>query len=135
MAEIDDAKVAELYEKHGGDMDAVAQELGMAPAEFDQIEPEVSTEPVFISPDRTRPRLVGRPELRQYMISIRHMYETGWPRADKAVIERARRAYDAGYVEMCQARDGNWIILYSIRRKKKALARNWFTPLPEVAQP
>lgn len=55
----------------------------------------------------------GRPELRKYIVTIRHVNGI-W--SDFGVIERARKDYDDGKVELCQARDGNNIILYAIPR-------------------
>lgn len=57
----------------------------------------------------------GRPELRQYIVAIRHADAPGWQ--SSTMLDNARRDYDAGMVELCQARDGNNIILYSIPRR------------------
>lgn len=57
----------------------------------------------------------GRAELRKYAVARRHV-DGGWdPRSDK--IKFAKDAYDRGVSEMCQARDGFWIVMYSIPRK------------------
>lgn len=59
----------------------------------------------------------GRKELRPWLIS-RKASGDAWPEADKAKIEAARDDYDAGAVEVCQGRDGDFILLYRIPRKR-----------------
>lgn len=60
----------------------------------------------------------GRKEMRQYIISRRHVDEH-WPQKDEEAINRARREYDKGNIEMCRGRDGLYEILYRIPRKVK----------------
>lgn len=123
----DEDQFHELYEKHGGDLEAVASELGLNSADLDAFLPDVPAEPLFISETRVRPENLGRASMRPFLISVRHIYEPGWPRADKEKLEQARRDYDAGLVELIQGRDGNWILQYRVWRKQKARARSWFT--------
>ena len=63
---------------------------------------------------------LGRPELQQYIVG-RTIAGEPWPVS--TYIEKARSDYDAGLVEMCQGRDGNWIILYAIPRTKPDYGR------------
>lgn len=44
----------------------------------------------------------------------------GWDNKDPAIVE-AREKHDAGTHEMCRARDGDWLILYAIPRKRPAV--------------
>lgn len=59
----------------------------------------------------------GKKELRPWLVS-RKASGDAWPEADKEKIEKAREAYDDGITEMCQGRDGDFILLYSIPRKR-----------------
>lgn len=117
----------DLYEKHGGDMDAIAEELKLKPEEMDDIDVDETFEPIYIPEPRRRPADLGRASLRPFKISTRHVFEAGWPAADRAIIEKHRKLYDDGFVEMFQQREGGWFILYSVRRKKRAKPRNWFS--------
>lgn len=65
---------------------------------------------------------LGRPELRPYIIS-RRLVTTYWPAADRVIFEKHHQLYDLGFVEMCQGRDGDWIIQYSIPRLIPAMDR------------
>ena len=70
-----------------------------------------------LSPDRR-----GREELRPYIIAIKHV-DGIWPRpphADGLKIRAAHHDYDAGRIEIAQARDGNNIILYALPRQTLA---------------
>lgn len=60
----------------------------------------------------------GQPNLRPYLVS-RKAAGDGWPEEDKEKIEVERENYDDGISEMCQGRDGDFILLYSIPRKRK----------------
>ena len=68
----------------------------------------------------------GRPELRIFAVS-RTRAGDEWPATDWATIQRARFEYDAGKVEMCQGRDGDWIIQYVIPRLKPIKRLPYFT--------
>ena len=59
---------------------------------------------------------LGRQELRQYLVSRKSVRDPKWPDEDAEKIELARDLYDDGIVEVCQGRDGNWMLLYSIPR-------------------
>lgn len=64
----------------------------------------------------------GRPELQQFIVS-RTRAGASWPTSDSEAIEKARESYDKGFVEVCQGRDGNWIILYAIPRLMPDIGR------------
>jgi hypothetical protein len=74
----------------------------------------------------------GRPELQQYIVSRTRVLRP-WPDADAAALGCARVLYDAGIVEMCQGRDGDWIIQYSIPRLRQALKREPYFSAPVFA--
>lgn len=68
----------------------------------------------------------GRKELRDFVVT-RKLATSEWPEEDRRTIEKLREDYDAGNVEIAQGRDGNFIILYSFPRSKKAKRENaWF---------
>lgn len=66
----------------------------------------------------------GRPELRPYLIARRTKHE---PWDNQATIASAREEYDAGTIEMCQGRDGDFLLLYRIPRKVPAKPRAYFS--------
>lgn len=68
----------------------------------------------------------GRPELKKYTVARKRAYQT-WDNNDPK-ITKARKDYEAGTHEMCTARDGNWLILYSIPRKKVEPRPDYFKP-------
>ncbi len=73
----------------------------------------------------------GRPEMEKYFVS-RTLAGSAWPESDRELIEQKRLDYDNGLIEMCQGRDGNWIILYAIPRTQPDFDRRlYFTAPPE----
>ena len=72
----------------------------------------------------------GRESLQKYIVS-RTLAGAAWPELDREIIEKARLDYDAGVIEMCQGRDGDWIILYAIPRTKVTERHPYFTAIPE----
>lgn len=58
----------------------------------------------------------------QYVVSARHVYEY-WPIETHEAILDARDSYDAGLVEMTQAKVCNHFILYAIPRTRPAKNR------------
>jgi hypothetical protein len=66
----------------------------------------------------------GPPHLQRYMVARRSPW-TDWD--NPSGIEKARQDYDAGLVEMCQGKDGDIIIQYSIPRVFPAPARAHFS--------
>ncbi len=56
----------------------------------------------------------GRPSLHPYIISRRHCQAPRWPVEDANRIYEHKKLHDDGKVTMCQGRDGEWILQYSI---------------------
>jgi hypothetical protein len=113
----------ELLADAGGDLSKVAADLGIGqiPSDFHAINPF----PLRYS-RRQPPADLGRPEMRQYTISIRHADSPTWPVIDQTKIEAARAKYEAGTHEICQGRDRNFFSLYLIPRKVRCGARKFF---------
>lgn len=57
----------------------------------------------------------GHPPLRRFAIQ-RKFVSDDWLVTDE--VRRARAAYDLGQVEIATGRDGDWLILYAIPRRK-----------------
>jgi hypothetical protein len=106
----------------GRDPRAVARDLGI---------PLSAVRPTLISSRRFEPISedgYGRPKLRQYIVSRKNCHDTTWPKDDLLKINVARHRYDAGEIEMCQGRDGDWFILYAIPRARPEQTREpWLT--------
>lgn len=136
---MDHSSILTRYTASSGDHYAVARETGISPHDVMKIVRAAEYHPAdglqFIVPTRPRPALPGRAELRRKIISIRHQDEPGWPVEDRAVIEQARSRYEAGLVEMAQARVGGWVIQYVFPRerpvKPNAHRAFWFMPARE----
>jgi hypothetical protein len=70
---------------------------------------------------------LGRPELQGFTVARKRPWEL-WDNNSEAVFA-ARAQYEAGTHEMTTGRDGDWLILYSIPRKKIAPHRmGYFLP-------
>lgn len=70
----------------------------------------------------------GRPELAPFMVARRNVNSrTTWDNEDPAIAQ-ARADYEAGTHEMTTGRDGAWLILYSIPRRKRDPRPDYFTP-------
>lgn len=108
-----------IYDEAGGDMRVVAQRLGV-PYET-LVQPEES--PVVRR--RYPPSQVGNPDLKDRIVSIRHADNPHWPTEDADKITLAKLRYEAGTHEMCQGRDKDWFILYSIPRKVPCAPRKY----------
>ena len=74
---------------------------------------------------------LGRPELQQHIVSFTRA-GTAWPEEDEVAINLARMQYDAGLVELCQGREGQFIILYAIPNKQPAAERHYFSKPPQA---
>lgn len=61
----------------------------------------------------------GKDSLRPFLIA-RKIAGEAWPSSYDSNIEAARDQYDAGVTEMFQGRDGDFILLYSMPRKRPA---------------
>jgi hypothetical protein len=68
----------------------------------------------------------GRPELRKYIVATKDAYEN-WDLNDPDII-LMRADYELGTHEMCQGRDGDVIIQYSIPRANKQPRPGYFNP-------
>jgi hypothetical protein len=115
-------EVKAVYEQCGGDLNKIAERLGVAIPDFQQFAP--ATPP----PARRRkpPADIGKEKLRKFIVSVRHVENSVWPSDDTSKIELARARYEAGTYEMCQGRDRDWFVLYSIPRKERTGARKFF---------
>ncbi len=69
----------------------------------------------------------GRPELTKYMVARRRVASNKWEN-DDAAIASARQAYEDGTHDMSTARDGGWLILYSMPLKRKNPRPSYFKP-------
>lgn len=72
----------------------------------------------------------GRPELRDFLVA-RTKAGTSWDN-DEPEIAEARRAYEAGTVELCTGRDGRYLLLYAFPRKRKEPRPGYFVPEPSL---
>jgi hypothetical protein len=55
----------------------------------------------------------------EFIVSYRRITSYVWPTRDMDRIHTARKLYNEGSVEMCQARVGEYFVLYAIPRKVK----------------
>lgn len=122
------SNLREIYDKHGGNLTKVAEELGLSLDEFvselgSKFIPSPSMYPMR---RRTPPADLGKDSMRKYIVSIRHVDSSVWPREDQIKIDDARNMWEAGTHEMCQGRDRGWFILYLIPRKQRTGARKFF---------
>lgn len=114
-------ELRKAYEECGGDLTKLAGRLGIS---LDALTEQFAPYP---PPRRRRPPAdLGQPNLRKYIVSVRHSGNPQWPKEDEAKIEKARSDWEAGMVEMCQGRDRGWVIQYSIPRKKRCAPRKFF---------
>lgn len=81
-----------------------------------------------------RPAGLGKPKLRRFIVSSRHLYERGWPVGDQAGISEARRKYDNGTHELATGREGNFLVLYCIPRRRPVPPRTYFSSMFEIVQ-
>lgn len=56
----------------------------------------------------------GRESMHPYIISRRHVQWAKWPDEDLQRLYEHKKLHDEGKVTMCQGRDGDWLIQYSI---------------------
>lgn len=61
----------------------------------------------------------GRFELRDFIVTRKNA-GSEWSLEDRPKIEAIREAYDQGFIEMAQGRDGNFVIQYAFPRSKRA---------------
>ena len=56
----------------------------------------------------------GRLSIQPYIISRRHADHPYWPKEDAETIHKYRKLHDEGRVNICQGRDGTYVILYAL---------------------
>lgn len=70
----------------------------------------------------------GREELMPFTVARRLASDRGWDNTDSEIV-KARAAFEAGTHEMATGRDGKFLILYSIPRKRREPNRDgYFMP-------
>jgi hypothetical protein len=121
----EDKRIRELYEKHGGNVRAVATELGL-----DTLEVAKVMVPITVRVQERRPlEPIGRVALRKYQIAFRHSTNTSWSVEDMPAILAARKRYDAGTHEVFQEKTEGWYILYCKPRRQQTANRHWFSTM------
>lgn len=60
----------------------------------------------------------GNPKLQPWIISRRRAWEGSWPTRHAARLSDHKRMHDQGTTTMCQGRDGDYIIQYSILSRR-----------------
>ena len=68
----------------------------------------------------------GRVSLQPYLLSRRRAYAEAWPDMDAHVILEAKRLHDQGRVNMCQGRDGEYILQYAIPNPRPVRRQPYF---------
>lgn len=116
-------ELKQLYDECGGDPVKLAAKLGIS---LQEVAARATAAPSIPVRRRAPPADLGQPYYRKHIVSIRHCETPVWPSADMEKINRARNDYEAGTHEMCQGRDRNWFVLYSIPRKKRCGPRKFF---------
>lgn len=117
-----------IYDECDGNLELVAEKLGMSFSDF-RASTALSLVPAprQESPSRRAPPdALGNPNLRKYIISIRHAEHSTWPKKNQRAIEDARLAYEAGTHTMCQGRDRDWFIQYLIPLRVRVAPRQFF---------
>lgn len=56
----------------------------------------------------------GKPHLQEWIVSRRRAWEPSWPSRHNSRLTDHKRMHDQGSTTMCQGRDGDYIIQYSI---------------------
>jgi len=122
-------ELTKLYTECGGDLQKVADHLGLPYAEFAS-KFGADLAPPATPPARRRPPPsdlgAALPPNRKFIVAFRHADNPLWPRDSQRKIDQARLDYEAGTHEMCQGRDRDWFVLYSIPRKQRTGARKFF---------
>lgn len=103
-----DIELRRIYDEEGGDLKKIAARLNLPEDEL----LNVPVEPLH------PPAALGRPEISEHIISVRHADNPTWPKENLEAINLAHRAVVKGTHTVCQGRDGDWFILYSIPRKR-----------------
>ena len=125
-------KVREAYRANGGNLAQVAKDLGLSITDCRQAFPQTALVTRSFDDEGPMPGRddegnyeVGRKALRSKIVALRHC--TGWWREeDRQAINMARKRYDAGTHFLTTGRDGQWIILYSWKRRKAVTPQPYF---------
>jgi hypothetical protein len=67
----------------------------------------------------------GRPEMQDYFVARRRAMAQGWDNNEE-VIAQARANFEEGTHDMATGRDGPWLILYAIPRRRKTPRPGYF---------
>lgn len=133
MTQTLEEKVREAYTRHGGDVAKTASDLGLSPETVRQlftfpqtvVTPDPSVWDMTPPTDRLGRLAVGRKSMRDKIVAVHHV-NMPWSIHDRQAITIARKQYDRGTHDMVTGRDGPWIILYSIKRRRPEAPRNYF---------
>lgn len=124
-------RVREAYRANGGNLHQVAQELGLPLTDCRQAFPvqPVLTRSFDDEPQPNRDKNghleVGRKSLRPKIVAVR-LATSWWRPEDRDAIRNARKSYDAGTHILTTGRDGQWIVLYAIKRRKPVAPQSYF---------
>lgn len=69
----------------------------------------------------------GRSDIEQYIVARRKVSSRSWDNTEPAIAD-ARLSYERGTHDLATGRDGGWLILYAIPRKKVFPRVNYFKP-------
>lgn len=113
--------IRQTYDDNGGDISATVRQLTNANIHVT----------IPIESHRTHKRApedIGKPHLRKYRVSARHVLTPNWPIEDRMGIMKARAHYEAGTHEMFQEKTKcGWYILYLKPRRVPVRRENrWF---------
>lgn len=117
-------RLREIYDECGGDASKVADRLNLSREELAE---RYTAPPTPPARRRKPPADLGKDYYRKHIVSVRHAENPVWPKEDEEKIEKARADYESGTHEMCQGRDRDWFVLYSVPRRKRTGPRKFFT--------
>lgn len=105
-----DEDIRDEFSKHKS-IFRTCKQLGIS---LDRVKKVIGTEEFLIERKTAVYGGRGRPELEQYIAASKHANEP-WNNSSPE-LRMARARYEAGTHEMCQGRDGDTILLYTIPR-------------------
>lgn len=105
-----DEDIRSEYAKHHSAY-RVAKALGIT---LDRVYSAIGNEKLSVKHTPTVYGGRGRPELEKFIVALKHVNEP-WDNSSEE-LRKARQRFEAGTHEMCQGRDGDTIIQYSIPR-------------------